>query len=107
MKLHFIKHENGTVTTSTWPFEENNLQSFPFEVTEEQSKEVEEGISDWDIVDGEPVLKPSTRKADKEAAEKEAQEAATAAKKRKFELIQKVTSGTATPEEQEEFANLL
>lgn len=109
MKQHILKHD--TITICNWPFSENDIQSIPFECSEEDFAAYQDGTLDFDIVDGAVITKPSTRKADKEAAElaaKQADEAAAAAKKyRKIELIGKVTGGTATPAEQEEFANLL
>lgn len=107
MQLHFIKTPEGRISVANWPFRENEQDSVPYEVTEEQIAAVETGEKDWDIVDDAIALRDSTRKADAEAQEKALQEAGIAARKRKFELIQKVTSGTATLAEQEEFANLL
>ena len=115
MRLFFVKHPNGSITTSDWPITETittddsvlTLESTPFEVTEEQVQQVQEGVKDWVITDGVLDLVDSTRKADKEALALANEERISAAKLRKLELIGKVTSGKATPEEQAEFANLL
>ena len=109
MKQHILKHD--TVTICNWPFSENDIQSIPFECSEEDLAAYNDGTLDFDIVDGAVITKPSTRKADKEAAEakaiKDAADAAAAKKHDKIQLLSKVTAGTATAEEIAEFANLI
>lgn len=111
VKLHFVQLEGGAITYSNYSFKEHDTQSTPFEVNEEDLAAVKDGTKDFKIEGGNLLIVDSTRKADQEAAEQAAKEAAEAEKAaktaHKLELIQKVTSGTATPEEQQEFANLL
>lgn len=116
MLLYFAKHPSGHISVADWPITETvtqedgeaySVESIPFEVSEEDKLSVDEGSKDWDINDGIVTTKPSDRKAIQEAEVKAAQDAIVTAKKRKFQLIQKVTLGTATLAEQEEFANLL
>lgn len=109
MKQHILKHDS--ITICNWPFSENDIQSIPFECSEEDYAAYQDGTLDFDIVDGTIITKPSTRKADREAAEAAAKQAAEAAaaeaKHNKIQLLSKVTAGTATAEEIAEFANLI
>lgn len=108
--IHITKSESG-ITWSNWPITENGVSSIPFECTQEQLQEVQEGTKEFDIIDGQIVVKESNRKAEREAQEAqaklEAEQAELAKKQRKKELIAKVAAGTATEAEQEEFADLL
>jgi hypothetical protein len=106
MQQFFVKTEAG-VTRANYPIRENGIDSKPFEVSDEDLKKVEEGTHDFDIVKDKLVLVESNRKQQAEAIELQKQTEIEAAKARKIELIQKVTEGKATKEEQEEFANLL
>lgn len=107
MYLHFTKHTDGAVTYSNYPISENGIDSLPFEASEDDLQAVLEGTAAWDIQDGQLITIPSDRKANQDQALADATLALEARKARKLELIQKVTSGTATVQEQEEFANLL
>jgi len=108
--IHITKSESG-ITWSNWPITENGVSSIPFKVSEEDLKSVTEGTKEFDVINGEVILKDSNKKAEREEAErlaKEEKEAEELAKKtRKRELISKVALGTATEEEQDEFADLL
>lgn len=106
MKIYIAK--NGlSVTHSTHEFKENDVVAMPFEVTQEQLDCVSAGTHDFDVVDGQPCIVESDRAAKLEEARQTLLAEQEAKKTRKLELIQKVTSGTATQEEQTEFANLL
>lgn len=107
MIIHLIKHETGAVSSSNWPFKENDIESTPYEVTEEQNRQVLAGEKDWAILDGVATLKEPAYKQQLAEEQKAQEQLAIAEKSRKLQLIQKVTSGTATLAEQEEFANLL
>lgn len=108
--IHITKSESG-ITYSNWPITENGVSSIPFECTEEDLSAVTEGTKEFDIIDGQVILKDSNKKAEREAKEAqdklEAEQAELARKQRKKELIAKVAAGTATEAEQEEFADLL
>jgi len=115
MILHFLQKPTG-VTSANWPLTElvteedgsvNSYSSFPFEVSLEDKLAVEEGTKDWEIIEGVVTTKPSDRKEKQEEAVKALEQSAVDTRNRKFELIKKVTLGTATLAEQEEFANLL
>jgi len=107
MKLFFVKHLDGSITTSNWPITENDLEGVPYEVNEDDLALVQEGVKDWVIVDGAASVIDSDRKAKQDAAQQAAKDLAEQNKLRKIELIQKVNAGTATAEELTEFANLL
>lgn len=111
MNKYFILKNGDAITYSNWEISENGIKSISCEVSNEDLAEINDGTKEFDIIDGEVIIKPSNKKAERlarEAAEKDAAEAAIQAKKaRKLELIKKVSLGTATEEEQEEFANLL
>jgi len=104
---YFLQNENGSITYGNWPISENGIEAVAFEITEEQLQQVQEGIKDWVIIEGVLSLKDSTRKADQEALVLAQEQAIKDAKTRKITLIGKISSGVATPEEMEEFANLL
>lgn len=111
MKIYFAKHKNGSVTYCNWPIKETDAEPFAFECTEQDLKDVHDGTKDWKIEGGKLTVVASTRKADLKAAKlaaAQAKQAKRAAEKaRKLELVQKITEGKATPEEQTEFVNII
>lgn len=104
---YFLQNENGSITYGNWPISENGVDAIPFEVTEEQIELVKDGTKDWSITEGVLSLIDSDRKAKIESEKIAIEQAIIDTRLRKIELIKKVTSGTATIDEQEEFANLL
>lgn len=107
MYIHLVKHPGGEITASNYPINENGIDSLAYEVSEDQCVLVQEGLKDWVINDGVLSLKDSERKSKLEQTVIDGKKIEENAKTRKLELIEKVTSGEATKEEQLEFANLL
>jgi hypothetical protein len=111
MKYYFAKHTNGQVTCCNWPVTETGADSYEFEVNEQDLKDVQGGDKEWRIEGGKLTVVASTKRLEFEAAQKAAEEAIVAAdeaqKALKLELVQKITEGKASPEEQEAFVNLI
>lgn len=95
MKKFFVPSEGGFVTIANLPIKENGVASKVHEVTEEQLNSVQEGTHDFQVEDGNLVLRPSNRKAQIDAmklAEAQRQEEAANLKK-------KLSEGKASLEE--------
>lgn len=109
MKLYITKSD--TITVSKHPFIENNTSSIEFESNEEDYNNFVDGVLDFDIVDDKVITKSSIRKQELLDSIKKAEEEIKTKKQeeivKKLELISKISNGTATLEEQEEFANLI
>jgi hypothetical protein len=96
MKIYFAKHKNGSVTYCNWPIKETDAESFAFECTEQDLKDVHDGTKDWKIEGGKLEIVTSTRKADMEAA-KAAQDAEREQKKtERKNLKKKLEKGEAS-----------
>jgi hypothetical protein len=105
MQIHYIK-SNGTV--SNWPILENGETSIPFEISEEDYALSQ--TQDWKFeLQGEElkVVEDVEGKARRAKEELDAKKAKSDALAHKLSLISKISAGTATKEEQEEFANLI
>ena len=105
MKIHYIK---STGTVSNWPVEENGEKSTAFEISEEDY--IKSQTQDWKFeLKGEElkVVEDVEGKARRAQEKLTIEQAIIDKKNRKVELISKVSAGTATIEEQTEFADLL
>lgn len=105
-KMYFSQIKDQ-LTMSNWPISENGAITYHFEVNEADLKAYHEGTLDFLIENGELKTTESTRKVEAEQLEQKKLEDEILKKQNKLALIQKITSGTATEEEQQEFANLI
>lgn len=99
MKIFCIVKDGKVTTSSSHPICENGVIAEFFEVDEEEFNAVAKGEKEFVFEKGELVA------IDKNYDD--IYKAIDDAKKRKLELVAKVTKGEATKKEQEEFANLL
>lgn len=105
MKIYYIQ---STGTVSNWPISENGETSIPFEISEEDYAKSQ--TQDWKFeLQGEElkVIEDVEGKAKRAKAEEDAKKAKADALAHKLSLISKISAGTATLEEQQEFANLI
>lgn len=106
MILHFLEN-NGHVSYSNWPIKENGVSSIKADIPNEWLELVESGEKDFKITNESVSIEDSTRKSEKEAAILEMQDLAEQVKLEKLALVEKITKGEATKEEQQQFVNLL
>lgn len=113
--MFFTKLPNGVVTSCSRPITETVIlndketffQSEFFEMKEKDMQKVEDGTHDWDLTEKGLVTKKSNRKKMFDEFSQKKEKEVKEFQERKRELILKITKGTATESEQEEFANLL
>lgn len=107
MQTYTIQQDSDRVVMSNTPFKEKGVRAQVATVTKTALENYKKGTSDLYIEDGKLKEKASTRKADADAAKAAAEAAKTAAENRKKELLDKVTDGTATKSEKDEFLTLI
>ena len=107
MKQYFAKHPDGKITQCNWPIKETGAESFVFDVTEQDLQDVASLDKDWKIEKGILSTVTSDRKAKLFLVQQAAAEEKALVQSKKMELVQKITEGKATAEEQQEFVNLI
>lgn len=96
MKIYYVEHNDGRITTANWPIKENGVESQVADIPEEDQKAVEEGVKDWVVTEGVLTTIESTRKADREALEVEQKAEAEAKQVELDSLKNKLSEGKAS-----------